>query len=349
MDAIPQPEEFPLAEAREITRDLFDPNPVIYWFDFLFHMALGWAAFTVALVSPALSAVGLAAYVISALALYRAVIFTHELAHLKKGTFKLFRLVWNVTCGFPLMVPSFTYHGVHNDHHARDIYGTREDGEYMPFGVEQPYKIITYMFLIFVLPIIFATRFLVLAPLSWLSSPLRRFVWERTSSLTIDLAYRRPAFSQRDDPTWRLQEIFTCAYGWAAVALVATGILPLKLIVMWYLVTLVVFLLNSLRTLAAHAYRNPGDQRMSVAAQYLDSVDVPGNNLLTPLWAPVGLRYHATHHLFPNMPYHATGKARQRLIEKLSDNRLYLRATRNSLWDALRTLWRDASRATSPE
>ena len=345
-DAV-QTEEFPLTEAREIVRDLFTPNPRIYWLDFLFHMVLGWSALYVALVAPAFSGLGIAAFLVSALALYRAVIFTHELAHLKKGSFKLFRLVWNVTCGFPLMVPSFTYHGVHNDHHARDIYGTDKDGEYMPFAVQQPWKIVAYMFLIFVLPLIFAARFLVLAPLSWLSAPLRRFVWERASSLTIDLAYRRPAFSKRDDPTWRLQEIATSAYAWAAALLVAAGVLPVKLLVLWYLATLLVFLLNSLRTLAAHAYRNPGDQLMSVPEQYLDSVDVPGNNFSTPLWAPVGLRYHATHHLFPSMPYHATGKAQRRLTEKLSDNTLYLEATRSSLWGALRTLWREASVATA--
>lgn len=347
MSASAPDKQFPLTEAREIVRDLFTPNPVIYWLDFLFHVTLGWAAVIVALISPAFSALGLAAYVIAVLALYRAVIFTHELAHLKKGTFKFFRLVWNVTCGFPLMVPSFTYHGVHNDHHTRDIYGTYKDGEYIPWAVQRPHKIITYMFLIFVLPIIFVTRFLVLAPLSWLSSSLGRFIWKHASSLTIDLFYSRPVFSKRDDPTWRLQEIATSAYAWAAVALVATGILPIKLLVLWYLITMLVFLLNSLRTLAAHAYRNPGDQVMSVSEQYLDSVDVPGNNFLTPLWAPVGLRYHATHHLFPNMPYHATGKAHRRLAEKLSDNTLYLSATRKSLWDALATLWREARWSTA--
>ncbi len=83
---------------------------------------------------------------------------------------------------------------------------------------------------------------------------------------------------------------------------------------------------------------------MTVAEQFLDSVDVPGNSLLTGLWAPVGLRYHATHHLFPRMPYHALGKAYRLLESQLSDNTLYLKATRSSLWDALRRLWLDASR-----
>ncbi len=38
---------------------------------------------------------------------------------------------------------------------------------------------------------------------------------------------------------------------------------------------------------------------MSVTEQYLDSVNVPPPGLLPALWAPVGLRYHALHHLLP--------------------------------------------------
>eukprot|EP01035_Chromulina_nebulosa_P007781 gene7781-10516_t len=45
----------------------------------------------------------------------------------------------------------------------------------------------------------------------------------------------------------------------------------------------------------------------TVTAQYLDSVNVPPPGLLPALWAPVGLRYHALHHLLPSVPYHALG------------------------------------------
>ena len=34
---------------------------------------------------------------------------------------------------------------------------------------------------------------------------------------------------------------------------------------------------------------------------------------LSVLWAPVGLRYHALHHLMPSMPYHSLGEAHRRL------------------------------------
>src|SRR5574340_936101 len=85
--------EFPLREAHKLVRDLMTPNPWIYWLDFLFHISLGWAAFAVILLAPMLSAWQIAALVVATFAFYRAAIFVHELAHLKKGTFKLFRFV----------------------------------------------------------------------------------------------------------------------------------------------------------------------------------------------------------------------------------------------------------------
>lgn len=349
MADIKQSERFPLREAKVIVQDLFVPNPLIYWMDFLFHVTLGWTAFVLALSIPTFSLWQVAFYLIATLALYRAVIFTHELAHLKRKSFPIFRIVWNVTCGFPMMLPSFTYHGVHNDHHRAKIYGTNDDGEYLPLAVERPYKIILYLFLSFVLPFVFAGRFILLTPLSFLHKGLRRFVWSYASSLTIDLRYRRPEASSRDRKAWLAQEVFTFLYGTTVIALVVMGILSHKVLVLWYLIAVLIFILNSLRTLAAHAYRNPGDQVMDFAEQYLDSVNVPGNRFLTALWAPVGLRFHATHHLFPSTPYHALGEAHRRLVANLPDNSLYLETSRKSLWDALKRLWQEARLASSAD
>ena len=334
---------FPLQEARTLVRGLMTPNPRIYWVDFLFHITLAWAAFAVALHAPTFSLWQLAAYLTSSLAFYRAVIFIHELAHFKKGTFRLFRLVWNLICGIPLLVPSFTYDGVHNDHHKRDVYGTGEDGEYIPFALRKPLGIVGYVLLSFILPLFFVIRFLLLTPLSWLIPPLRGLVWERASSLTINMAYQRPANAVRNDTRWEWQEFAAFAFAATVVTCVALGVLSHKVLLLWYTITTLMFFLNSLRTLAAHAYRNPADHKMTVAGQYLDSINVPGNLLITALWAPVGLRYHATHHLFPQMPYHNLGKAHRILVNDLNDNALYLETARTGLWDALRRIWREAN------
>ncbi|MEE8058694.1 MAG: fatty acid desaturase, partial [Pseudomonadales bacterium] len=310
---------------------------------FLFHISLGWAAFVTALLVPPFSAWQLLAFVIAALAHYRAVIFIHELAHLKKGTFNIFRLVWNLTSGVPLLIPSFTYDGVHYDHHKPDIYGTSEDGEYIPFATQNPALMIGYVLFSFLLPLIFFCRHLLLTPLSYLIPPLRKFCWERVSSLTINPTYKRPKNCIRNDKHWKLQEFATFVFATTVFICVIQGILPFKALVLWYLVGLVIFLLNSLRTLSAHAYRNSGNQKMGFAEQYLDSINIPGNLFITALWAPVGLRYHATHHLFMSLPYHNLGKAQRRLVNGLSDNTLYLKTMRNSMRDALRRIWSEAS------
>lgn len=43
-----------------------------------------------------------------------------------------------------------------------------------------------------------------------------------------------------------------------------------------------------------------------------DSVTIEGS-FLTEIWAPIGLRYHSTHHMFPSIPYYNLGKAHRRL------------------------------------
>ena len=145
---------------------------------------------------------------------------------------------------------------------------------------------------------------------------------------------------------WRLQEFATFLFAAIIITCIALDILPYRALILWYVIGMFIFFLNSLRTLAAHAYRNPGEHKMEFAEQYLDSINVPGNLFITGLWAPVGLRYHATHHLFMSMPYHNLGKAQRRLVNGLSDNTLYLQTVRKGLWDALRRIWSEASAAT---
>lgn len=104
--------------------------------------------------------------------------------------------------------------------------------------------------------------------------------------------------------------------------------------------------MNSLRTLAAHAYRHEGERSLTLVEQYLDSVNIPGN-FLTALWAPVGLRYHATHHLFMSLPYHNLGKAHRRLVQELGGNDLIMQTRRNGLGHALKQIWQESAAAAA--
>ncbi|HUO56751.1 MAG TPA: fatty acid desaturase [bacterium] len=334
---------FPMAEAKKIVEDLFEPSALVYWADFLLNTSLGWGAFYLAVVSPDFSGKQILALVVSVFCLYRAVIFIHELTHLKKDTFTFFRIAWNLFCGFPFLVPSFTYMGVHIDHHKQKMYGTREDGEYLPFVLLGRWRIVLFFITMLVVPLVFTLRFL-LTPISYLIPPLRRLLWEYLSSLSIDPEWKRPAPQERDGKYWRLQEFITFLYLAIFWALLLKGTLPWKVFILWYLVSTLILLTNGLRTVGAtHCYRNPADHVLEFSEQFLDSVTVPGNVITTALWAPVGLRYHAVHHLFPGMPYHHLGEAHRRLTKQLPPNSVYHLTLRGSLFDGLAHLWRETA------
>jgi fatty acid desaturase len=99
--------------------------------------------------------------------------------------------------------------------------------------------------------------------------------------------------------------------------------------------------LNALRTLGAHRWTSHGTE-MTFVEQMLDSINYPHTPLISGLWAPVGLRFHALHHIFPTMPYHTLGKAHRRLMAKLPADSPYRKTEARSLTMELIRLWQRA-------
>ena len=58
---------------------------------------------------------------------------------------------------------------------------------------------------------------------------------------------------------------------------------------------------------------------------------LPPPSLLPALWAPVGLRYHALHHLLPGVPYHNLGEAHRRVTAALEPGSPYHKASYKGL------------------
>ena len=318
-----------LKAAANLTRDLNVPDARIYWGDMLGSALLGYAALFAAMLVRS-NPVALAAGLVAILALYRAGSFIHELTHIRKGAVRGFRFIWNLVVGVPLLVPSFMYEGVHNQHHAKRYYGTVDDPEYLPLALMHPWTLPAFLVAAALAPVGMLIRFAILAPLSMIFRGLRREVVAKYSGLQINPKFRRPAPEGAFARDWAWQETACSLWAIALLAMVATSVVPLRDFLIFLAVSSGVMLLNQIRTLVAHLWENEG-KPMSVTAQYLDSVNVPPPGLLPALWAPVGLRYHALHHLLPGVPYHNLGEAHRRLKRELSEDSLYFAANHRHL------------------
>jgi fatty acid desaturase len=316
-----------LRAAVELTRDLTAARDAIYWSDLLASAGVGYVALAGAILFDD-AVLAIASGLVAALALYRALLFIHELTHIHRDALPGFRLGWNLLVGIPLLTPSLMYEGVHTLHHARTRYGTAEDPEYLPLALMKPWTLPLFVLTALLLPVALLVRSAVLVPLGAVIPPLRRLVWERFSALSINPAFRRaPAESafarmvfwqELGASLWALFLVgASLAYGWRplliGLAVISVGAL-----------------FNQLRTLVAHLWEN-GGEAMTVTGQFLDSVNVPPPGLLAGIWAPVGLRFHALHHLLPSMPYHSLGEAHRRLRAHLGEGATYGRASHAGL------------------
>lgn len=325
-----------LRTAAELTRDLQRPNPMIYWPDCLGSAALGYAAVAGAIMahSPWMA---LAFGVVAVLALYRATLFIHEITHLNHAQLPGFRFAWNLLVGAPTMLPSFMYEGIHILHHTRVKYGTAEDPEYLPLALMKPWSLPLFFLVSILMPVGLVLRFGVIGPVSLLFPRLRTVVVARFSGLQMNPNYERRAPEGDFARAWFWQELGASVVAISLITLTVARVIPLHWVLVYGAVIAGVAMLNQARTLVAHRWENEGEP-LTVTAQFLDSTNVP-EGFLPWLWAPVGLRFHALHHLLPSLPYHALGTAHARISAALGADSTYARANYPTLRGLLGALF----------
>jgi fatty acid desaturase len=352
-DGTPAP-AFSAVELRPLLADLFTRNPGIYWADLLLTALGAYLSFTLVRLLPLLlpdrpaltwPLRGLA-FAASCVLFYRGAMFIHELVHLKRGTFLVFRGAWNLLIGIPLLMPSFSYIP-HLEHHRRSRYGTAGDGEYLPLAHAPPWNILLYLARPFIVPFLVAARFALFTPAAWLSPAFGRWVYRRASSIMMNPGYLRPPPARGTLPYLRLQETLSFLYCWGLIVLPLLVLhrLPLPHLLHSYLTAVCVLYLSGFRTLGQHRWDSTG-QELTLEEQLLDSVNYPHRPFFTELWGPVGLRFHALHHVYPTLPYHALPEAHRRLMQHLPADSPYRRTVEVALLGALWGLWRRARRST---
>jgi len=330
-------------DASRLTADLAAVRPWIYWSDLLLSVAALMGGLVAAVQSHGTLRIGGAA--LAVLALYRALSFIHELTHLRTGEAPGFGFAWNALVGVPFLAPSLLYEGVHNLHHGPPRYGTAQDPEYLPLARRSPWASAAFVAIAALGPVGALIRFGALAPLSFVVPRLRSAVAARFSAMCVNPAFRREDLARAQSPAWLAQEIAAWLWSWTLVALAIQGGLAARYVAAGFAAMTAATVLNQVRTLVAHAWTNDG-RILSVTEQYLDSVNVPPPGWLPLLWAPVGLRYHALHHLLPKIPYHNLAEAHRRLAAALPADSPYHRAHHRGFLPALRTLLSRAAAAS---
>ena len=332
------------SELRQRFASDFQPRRWLYWLDMLLSAAAGWGFFALSASLPFGSALHVATSLGAAFALLRAALFIHELAHRRTGELPGFELAWNLLVGIPVQVPSLMYVDSHLDHHKRTAFGTEADPEYAPIARWSRLRIASFVLTVSTLPVVMPIRWGLIGPLSYLFPSLRRLVVERMSTLVINGRYRRPEPRPRQRARWQVQETGAALFAWSLAGAVALGWIPIALVGQWWLVTSGIWIVNQVRTLAAHGYEHAGEP-VDTEGQLLDSINLRGGILFTSLVAPVGLRYHALHHYLPTLPYHSLGRVHRQLLRQLPADSPYRRTLRGGLLDHLQKVW---DRAATP-
>ena len=325
-----------------LVSDLHTPRPEVFWADLVASAVIGWLAFAAAVAAQLWSPQMWAAGVLAGFALYRGLCFTHEITHLKRGGVPGFETAWNLLFGMPLLLPSFTYLGVHQSHHSLSTYGTDADPEYLPFARSRRLIVVFALQSSVVVPVALFIRFIVLAPVGLAWPRFHRWLETHASAFAMNPAYRREV---KPAMAWKMRRWeATVLVAWLAAFLsIRAGLLPWRAPLVWLAILAFVSFFNTLRVLGAHDYETDGTPRDRLK-QVSDSIDTPGGPW-TALWAPVGLRYHALHHFFPGIPYHNLGAAYRRIMEAVPGDDRYRESTSPSLQASLAALYRKAKGA----
>ena len=281
-------------------------------------------------------------FVVAVFWLYRVGSLIHEVAHLGGHELRSFKVAWNLLVGVPTLTPSTFFTGHHRDHHTQRVYGTPEDPEYVvnvcPRG--SLFNLASYFLVVALFPLLVFLRFL-LAPLSFITPGIRNYVLRNLSAFTFNWKYKRQ-ISRIDRKTFAALEMLCFVRAACIPGVALLGFAPWSRMLQLYLLGAAVVTLNQLRQLADHHFEGDGGQ-FSMSDHIVDSCNYANKDLLTWLFFPFAIQYHALHHLFPSLPYHNLAKAHAFLMHELPANSPYRELEQPGWWFVAKNMLRQPS------
>lgn len=297
-------------------------NMLQYWVDFLFSWSLFVSGLITWLYAPL--AWSIAGLIIGIFAAYRCGSFMHEIVHFSRRSKPemAFKTGWNMLFGIFILSPSHLY-DAHLEHHMPNSFATIEDPEYVPITNRSFFGLAFFVFHHVLGPISMVALRMLLNPIIWLIPSLGKNLMQgKGTSLVINWDYV-PTGKTKPTTFDRFAIIASTLLLYVYIAAIITAFVPLIIVAKILVLIIISMVLNGVRTLVAHRYINYERGSVSREEQLLDSVNLIGNPVIGGLLAPVGLRYHALHHLVQTLPYHSLEAAHKTLLAELPDDDVY--------------------------
>lgn len=231
----------------------------------------------------------LPALIVAWISSYRSGAFIHEIAHqYNRKDFKTFQLLWDLTIGLFILLPSPYFKYSHLQHHKIGVFATKEDGQYPLIKTN---KLLAFFLFIF-LPLL---------------SPIFNLVFVLSTFLPFHSKFAKVIYGNSCTTKEQQRIDRLKVYYNLAVLLFLSFCLYFnlyKILFIIYIVQVGGWALSTLRIPLEHKLESYVESEFSNSfCQLTDSYTFTSNPFLAFILQPLALRYHTAHHMFPDVPY----------------------------------------------
>ena len=138
-------------------------------------------------------------------------------------------------------------------------------------------------------------------------------IFKYASFQGFNINYQRPVVKEEYARQMAWRELPTGVIRTSILSLIALNYLSINILYVYLCATSIALTVNMFRAIFAHQYTS-NNVAQDFDGQIEDSINIEGG-ILMELFAPVGLQYHALHHLFSMIPAYNLPKAHKRMME----------------------------------